>query len=408
MRPASYIASRLFNLSNQYVSSTIIRIAILSVAIGLAVMIVSVAIVVGFKNQIRDKVIGFIAPIKIEVLDNNASVEAKPFALDSTLFKLISSVDGVNHVQGVVFKPALIKTNDQIQGMVIKGVGKDYDQSYFTNKIIEGKIPDFQDSTVSDDVLISKNIADKLQVATGDYLRFWFVSSDQQHTRGRKLLISGIYETGLLEFDRIYAFADVRHLQKLNNWNTNQFSTVEVITKDVALNQVINDKLYNELPVELTSMTVRESYPQIFDWLDLQDVNVLIIIVLMVLVSGITMLGTLLIIILERTSMVGLLKALGATNGMIRNIFHVLSLSILLRGLIIGNIVGIGFCLFQSYFGILKLPAESYYLTEVPIDITIYQVLFINTGTLLLWAIMLYIPVTVINKINPSRAIRYE
>ncbi|NOU46635.1 MAG: ABC transporter permease [Bacteroidales bacterium] len=408
MRPASYIASRLFNLSNQYVSSTIIRIAILSVAIGLAVMIVSVAIVVGFKNQIRDKVIGFIAPIKIELLDNNASVEAKPFVFDSTLFNLITSIDGVNHVQGVIFKPALIKTNDQIQGIVIKGVGNDYDLSYFTNKVIEGKIPDFQDSTASDEVLISKNIADKLQVGTGDFLRFWFVSSDQQHTRGRKLLISGIYETGLLEFDRIYAFADVRHLQKLNNWNTDQFSTIEVITKDVTLNQVINDKLYNELPVELTSMTVRESYPQIFDWLDLQDVNVLIIIVLMVLVSGITMLGTLLIIILERTSMVGLLKALGATNGMIRNIFHVLSLSILLRGLIIGNIFGIGFCFFQSYFGMLKLPAESYYLTEVPIDITIYQVLFINSGTLLLWAIMLYIPVTVINKINPSRAIRYE
>jgi len=310
MRPASYIASRLFNLSNQYVSSTIIRIAILSVAIGLAVMIVSVAIVVGFKNQIRDKVIGFIAPIKIELLDNNASVEAKPFVFDSTLFNLITSIDGVNHVQGVIFKPALIKTDDQIQGIVIKGVGNDYDQSYFTNKIIEGKIPDFQDITASDGVLISKNIADKLQVGTGDYLRFWFVSSDQQHTRGRKLLISGIYETGLLEFDRIYAFADVRHLQKLNNWNTDQFSTVEVITKDVTLNQSINGKLYNELPVELTSMTVRESYPQIFDWLDLQDVNVLIIIILMVLVSGITMLGTLLIIILERTSMVGLLKAL--------------------------------------------------------------------------------------------------
>jgi lipoprotein-releasing system permease protein len=408
MRPASYIAARLFRLSNQYVSSTIIRIAILSVAIGLAVMIISVAIVVGFKNQIRDKVIGFIAPIKIEVLDNNASIETKPFTFSNELFETINSVEGVSHCQGIIYKPALIKTTDQIQGVVLKGVGSDYDQTYFLNKIIDGKIPDFCDTSASVQVLISKHIADKLRVKTGDFLRFWFVSTDQQHTRGRKFEVSGIYETGLLEFDRLYVFADVRHLQKLNNWSGNQFSTVEVLVHDVNMIQKVNDQLYQELPVDLSSGTVRESYPQIFDWLDLQDINVIIIIVLMVLVSGITMLGTLLIIILERTSMVGLLKALGASNSLIRNIFHSLSLSILLRGIIFGNLFGIGFCLIQSYFGILKLPSESYYLSEVPIYISVYQVLLINVGTLILWAVMLYIPVTVINKINPSKAIRYE
>ena len=304
MRPAFYIASRLFSLSSKYVSSTIIRIAILSVSIGLAIMIVSVAIVVGFKDQIRDKVIGFIAPIKIEVLDNNASVEAKSFVLNSELYDLIKSVDGVSNIQGVIFKPALIKTSDQIQGIVIKGIGSDYDLSYFSDKIIDGQLPHFEDTVVSDKVLISKKIADKLLVKTGDFLRFWFVSNDQQQTRGRKFVVSGIYETGLLEFDRMYAFTDVRHLQKLNNWSENEFSTVEVLINDVRQAQEINDKLYFELPVDLTSRTVRESYPQIFDWLDLQDINVVIIILLMVLVSGITMLGTLLIIILERTSMV--------------------------------------------------------------------------------------------------------
>jgi lipoprotein-releasing system permease protein len=408
MRPAFYIASRLFSLSSKYVSSTIIRIAILSVSIGLAIMIVSVAIVVGFKDQIRDKVIGFIAPIKIEVLDNNASVEAKSFVLNSELYDLIKSVDGVSNIQGVIFKPALIKTSDQIQGIVIKGIGSDYDLSYFSDKIIDGQLPHFEDTVVSDKVLISKKIADKLLVKTGDFLRFWFVSNDQQQTRGRKFVVSGIYETGLLEFDRMYAFTDVRHLQKLNNWSENEFSTVEVLINDVRQAQEINDKLYFELPVDLTSRTVRESYPQIFDWLDLQDINVVIIILLMVLVSGITMLGTLLIIILERTSMVGLLKSIGATNSLIRSIFHALSLNILLRGLFFGNIFGIGFCLIQSHFGLIKLPSDSYYLAEVPIHITFYQVLIINAGTLLLWAIMLYIPVSIINRINPSKAIRYE
>jgi len=408
MRPASYIASRLFRFSNQYVSATIIRIAIISVAIGLAVMIISVAIVVGFKNQIRDKVIGFIAPIKVEVLNNNASVEAEPFVLTTQLINQINAVEGVRHVQGVIFKPALIKTDTEIQGIVMKGIGSDYDQHYLKNKIIAGEMPDLQDTKDSDQVLISKNIADKLHIKTGEFLRFWFISADQQHARGRKFVVSGIYETGLLEFDRLYAFADVRQAQKLNNWSDNQFSTVEILVNNLKLTQKINDQLYQELPIELTSRTVRESYPQIFDWLDLQDMNVIIIIVLMILVSGITMLGTLLIIILERTSMIGLLKALGATNSLIRNIFHDLSLSILLRGLFFGNLIGIGFCYFQLHFGILKLPSESYYLTEVPIDISFYQVLIINAGALLLWAIMLYIPVTIINTVNPSKAIRFE
>ncbi len=408
MKLAPFIASRIFSISGRYVSGAVIRIAILSVALGLAVMIVSVAIVIGFKNQIRDKVIGFAAPIKIEVLDNNDSYEKQALLLDQSLIEKISEVDGIIHFQGVIEKPALIRTENQVQGIVLKGIGTDYDTSYFSSKLIEGKMPDIQEDSLCNQVIISKKTADLLRLNTGDAIRFWFLSHDQQQPRGRKLIVSGIYETGLLEFDKRYAFADVKHLQKLNGWQNDQFSTVEVLIEKNLSAWAINDSLYFVLPAELVSATAQESYPQIFDWLNLQDMNVIIIIVLMVLVSGITIVGTLLILILERTSMIGLFKALGATDGLIRRIFQSLSLSILIRGLVIGNILGIGFCLLQSHFGLIKLPAESYYLSEVPVDISVIQILTINAGTLIIWTFILYIPVSVINAIQPSKSIRFE
>jgi lipoprotein-releasing system permease protein len=408
MKLAPFIASRIFSLSGKYISSAVIRIAILSVALGLAVMIISVAIVIGFKNQIRDKVIGFAAPIKIEVLDNNDSYEKQALILDQVLMDKIRELDGVIHFQGVIEKPALIRTENQVQGIVLKGIGTDYDSTYFSSKIIEGKMPDIQEDSICNQVLISKKTADLLDLKTHDAIRFWFLSHDQQQPRGRKLIVSGIYETGLLEFDKRYAFADVKHLQKLNGWQKDQFSTIEVQLKKNTSAWEINDSLYFVLPAELVSSTAQESYPQIFDWLNLQDMNVVIIIVLMVLVSGITIVGTLLILILERTSMIGLLKAFGATNGLIRRIFQSLSFFILIRGLIIGNFIGIGFCLLQSYFGIFKLPAESYYLSEVPVDISLFQILIINAGTLIIWSVILYIPVSVINAIHPSKSIRFE
>ncbi len=408
MKLASFISSRIFAQSKREVSGSVIRISVLSVAFGLAVMIISVAVVVGFKKQIKDKVIGFVAPIKIEVLDNNDSYEKQPLFLNDSLESKISSIGEITHFQGVIEKPAMIRTEDQIQGIVLKGIGIDYDPSYFQARLTQGQMPEILTDSLSNDVLISTSLAKLLQLGLGDQIRFWFLSHDQQMPRGRKLKVCGLFETGLLEFDQRYAFADVKHLQKLNGWKSDQYSTIEVWIEPEANPFQVNDSLYFSIPPTLVSTTAHESYPQIFDWLNLQDMNVIIIIVLMIIVSGITMIGTLLILILERTNMIGLLKTLGAGNLLIRNIFHALSIHILFRGLFFGNLMGIGFCVIQLKTGFLKLPAESYYLSEVPIDITPIQILLINAGTLILWILILYIPVSIVNAIRPSRSIRFD
>lgn len=408
MRPESFIASRIFSASKENLSASIVRVAILSVAMGLAVMVISVAIVVGFKEQIRDKVIGFVAHIQIEPLNNNASWEITPLNIDQGLMDYLVNTKGIRHVQPVANKAGIIKTEDHIQGVVLKGVGPDYNWSYLEKNVIAGKVPLISDSLRSDEVLISKNIADKLYLKTGDMLRMWFVSAENQQTRGRRFKVTGIYETGLAEFDEVFLFGDIQHVQRLNNWLPNQVGAIEVAVQDIDAMKLIADDLYFKLPAELVASTANENYPHIFDWLQLQDMNVIIIIILMILVSGITMISTLLIIILERTPMIGILKAMGAGNRFIQNIFLINSLSILLKGMLWGNLISISFCLLQLQFGFLKLPADSYYLTEVPIHFNLFHILLINLGSILIWFITLSVPTSIISRIQPSKAIRFS
>jgi len=382
MRPEAFIASRIFSLSSKKISTTVMRIALLSVALGVGVMIISVSIVIGFKKQIREKVIGFVAPIHISLLDNNESIENKPVNLTPELIDFILHVEGVHRIQPVATKAGIVKTEAQIQGIIFKGVDKDYDWDFFEEKLLVGKIPEITGENRSTDVLISKHIANKLLLQNGDELRVWFIDENQQ-ARGRKFEIVGIYETGL------------------------EAGTIEVwLDKDANVDKV-NEDIYFGLPVDLASYTASASYPHIFDWLNLQDMNVVIIIILMVLVSGITMISMLLIIILERTSMIGLLKTMGANNRFVRNIFLFHSTKVLFRGLLAGNVIGVGFCILQFYSGILKLPSESYYLSVVPIDLNVNNILLINFGTLVLWFIMLLIPTAVINRILPARSIKF-
>jgi lipoprotein-releasing system permease protein len=408
MRPETFIASRLFSASKDNISSTVVRIAILSITLGLSVMIISVAVVVGFKEQIRDKVIGFVTHIQIESLSNNLSWDVSPFSVEKSLIDKLHAIDGIKHVQAVASKAGIIKTEEHIQGVVLKGVGVDYDWSYLSKNIIVGSKPFITDSARTEDVLISKKLANKLNLVVGDPLRMWFVSGESQQTRGRKFLITGIYETGLAEFDDMYIFGDIQHVQRLNNWEADQFDALEVAIYDVNEMNPISEEIYFTLPVNLTASTAKESYPHIFDWLDLQDMNVVIIIFLMVLVSGITMISTLLIIILERTSMIGILKAMGAGNKLIQRIFFINSLALFAKGVFWGNLISLSFCLLQIQFGFLKLPAESYYLSEVPIHLDFFHVFFVNLGAMIIWFLTLFIPTKVISKIQPSRAIRYS
>lgn len=408
MRPESFIASKLFSVSKQLISSTIIRIAMVSVALGLAVMIISVAVVIGFKNQIRDKVVGFVADVQIEVLNNNQSSESMPLQLDDDLFNKLSQTREIDYFQTVATKAGIIKTDDNIQGVILKGVGPDYHWDYLRDRVVAGQVISFDGSETSNEVLISKKIADKLQLNVGQELRMWFVNAENQQTRGRKFVIAGVYETGLAEFDERYVFGDIAHVQKLYNWNTNQYGTIEIKVVDHDKATKVAQDLYYQVPVELYVSTTAEKYPQIFDWLQLQDMNVWIILILMVMVSGITMISTLLIIILERTSMIGILKAMGADNAWIRRIFLLHSYRILFKGMLLGNLFALLPLFLQSRFGWLKLPEESYYLSKIPVEIHLLDLLSINFGVLIVWSLALLIPVTVINAIQPSKAIRFN
>ena len=383
------------------------RLAVASVALAIIVMLIAWAVVVGFKNQIRDKVVGFVAPIHVQALDKNESVEETPFVLDSLLISKLNSVDGISHYQQVADKAGMIKTEDEIQGVVLKGVDENYDWEYFRKCMLEGETPQYHAGERSTEVMVSKAIASKMLLNVGDDVRVWFIDRDQQ-ARGRKFKVKGIYETGLYEFDERYVFADLNQIRKLNGWEDNETGLLEIALDDKANVDHVNKQLYYALPSALASYTARESHPQIFDWLDLLDTNVWLIMALMLLVAGITVISMLLIIIIERTSTIGLLKALGGSNKFVREVFLLRSLRILLIGMLIGNAIGLGFCFLQQFTDFIKLDAATYYLSAVPIELHLSTVIFINLGTFLLWVLMLLIPTSVINRINPTKSIRFE
>ena len=388
-------------------SSTVMRLAVASVALAIIVMLIAWAVVVGFKNQIRDKVIGFVAPIHVQSLDKNESVEETPFQLDSLLVSRLSVVEGISHYQMVANKAGMIKTDDEIQGVILKGVDEHYDWSYFSNCLIDGATPQYEAGERSTDVLLSNVIANKMLLGVGDDVRVWFIDKDNQ-ARGRKFTVKGIFETGLYEFDERFVFADLNQIRKLNGWADDECGLLEIALDDKADVDQVNEKLYYALPTHLASYTARQSNPQVFDWLDLLDTNVWLIMALMLLVAGITVVSMLLIIIIERTSTIGLLKAMGADNKFVRGVFLRRSLRIMLIGMLIGNVIGLGFCLMQQYTGFIKLDASTYYLSAVPIELHLSTVILINLGTFLLWVSMLLIPTSVINRISPTKSIRFE
>ncbi|MCR5646087.1 MAG: ABC transporter permease [Bacteroidales bacterium] len=401
------ISDRLFSLAKGNLSSTVMRLAVVSVALALTVMIVSLAVVVGFKNQIRDKVVGFVAPIHIQALDLNESFEEQPFVVDERLQKALTTTPGIRHYQLVANKAGMVKTDDEIQGVVMKGVGADYDWSYFEACLKEGEVPKYVDGERSTEVLVSKNIADKMLLQVGDDVRVWFIDEDMQ-ARGRKFNVKGIFETGLSEFDERYLFCDLDQIRRLNRWADDETGVVEVWLDEVEAMDKVNEQLYFNIPGTLASYTARESNPQIFDWLALLDTNVWLILVLMFLVAGITVVSMLLIIIIEKTSTIGLLKAMGADNGFVRSVFMRRSLRILLLGMLIGNIIGVGFSLIQQYTGLIHLNPETYYLSAVPIELHWGTVVMLNLAVFVLWMLMLLIPTAIINRIRPSRSIRFD
>lgn len=409
-----FIARRIYTNDdgNKEVSKPAVRIAMAGIAIGLAVMIVSVAVVIGFKNQVRDKVIGLTSEVIVTSLDDTQMYMSSPIAAGDSLLEYIHNIDGVCHVQRYSTKPGMIMVSDNFHGMVLKGVGQEYDLGYISSHILEGEIPDFSDSLSSNKVIISKSIANKLKIGIGDRIYTYFVDNK---VRARRLTVSAIYQTNFSSFDDYFLITDICTVNKLNNWNENQVSGIEIDATDYSMIDSINDELRanlldyeDEYGESYFSRTVIEANPQIFSWLDLLDMNVWVILILMTGVAGFTMISGLLIIILERTNMIGILKAMGADNTSIRKIFLSFSVFLIGRGMLWGNIIGISLCLIQYWFNPIKLDPVVYYVDRVPIELSLPVYVLLNLFTLVVSVLMLIGPSYLISRIHPARSIRYE
>jgi lipoprotein-releasing system permease protein len=387
-------------------SRPVIRISILSIALSLTIMFVSIAILTGFRQEIRDKVTGFTGHIQITRFSENSNLIPYPVLKQQPFLRVFLSHPKIKHVQVYATKAGIIRANDQIQGVLLKGVGEDYDWTFFRKRLIEGQIPYFGDSLQKNDVIISKVLADFLNLKLHDDIRMYFITGD--HTVGRKFKIAGIFETGFDEFDKLFVIGNLQHIQKINGWNQDQVGGFEILLKDFRDIGMMGKYVYQQIGFQLDASTIYQLKPQIFDWLDLQDMNVVIILTLMIVVSAITMISTLLILILERTSMIGVLKALGMPNRRIRKIFIYHALYILAWGIGIGNLTGFSLCLAQQKWGIVGLPQESYYVPVVPVHLDVLNILLLNCISVISCFLMLLIPSMIITRINPVKAIRFS
>jgi len=401
-----YISRRIRSKEGSSFSRPIVRVSIAGIALGLAVMLVSVAILQGFQTQIREKVSGFGGHIQITGFDSNNSYEPTPIDKRDAKIDQIRQLPGIVNVQEFGLKAGIIKTDDQIEGVVLKGLPDTYNWQFLRERIVGGTLTANKDTIAGNDVLISEKLANSLGFKPGDELRMYFIIDNV--ARGRKFRISGIYNTGLAEFDEMYVFGDIRHIRKLNGWDENLVSGIEINISDFAeLNQMA-DKVYDIIGYKLNTLTIKQIYPQIFDWIEIQDLNVVIILILMALVSGITMISTLLILILEHTRDIGLLKALGSTNGSIRKIFIYTSVNITFYGLLWGNAVALILIFLQKTYNFIPLPADSYFVSSVPVSITLSVILLINLATIVVCTFMMLIPSLVVRYITPVKAIRFE
>ena len=403
-----FIAGKISSRASDSFSKPAIQISYISIALGLALMIISVAIVIGFKHSISNKIIGFAADMQIEGFSNNESVSEKPLNKNDAFILGLTQRKDVKQVQFTAQKAGVLKTEGQINGVILKGIDTNYDTSFMHNSLVEGRMPVIREDKITNDVVISESLAGKMNLKVGDPVRVWFISENEQNARGRKFTVSGIYKTSIEEFDNVFIIGDIKHVQKLNNWTGDQVGKVEVMIKDFRKLDQVADNIYRKIPFNLTVVTVKTRYPQIFNWLDLLDMNVVVILTLLIVVAGITMVSTLLIIIIERTNMVGVLKALGMRNRSVRKIFLYKASYIILRGMIWGNVIGLSFYFLQDKFRLIKLNPVNYYVDYVPVELNLYYLLALNAGTFLICFLMLIVPSYYITRILPSKALRFE
>ncbi|OHT46951.1 ABC transporter permease [Flavobacterium tructae] len=406
-----FIAKRLITAKDfkSSISAPIIKIAISAIAIGMIMMIVSVATGIGLQKKIRDKVSAFNGQIIISNYDNNNSdVTLIPISKKQEFYPEFKSVPEVNHIQAVASKAGIIRTENSFEGIIFKGVGADYDWKNIEEYLVEGKLPDFS-ATLNEDVLISKFLADRLHLKVGDNFNTFFIKEEQgKMPNSRRFRIAGVFSSGFQDFDATYILGDIRHIQRINKWSPNQIGAFEVFINDFDAIKTTGEKIYDQTSSNLDTKTIIEKYSYIFDWLQLFDFNIIVILGVMILVATINMVVALLVLILERTQMIGILKALGANNWMVRKVFLYNAFYLIVRGLFWGNLIGIALLLIQQQFGVIRLNPENYYVNQAPVYFNIWHIILLNLLTVGVCFVVLLIPSYIITKISPVKAIRFE
>lgn len=372
-------------------------------------MIISVATGKGLQDKIREKISALNGHIIISNYDNNESdVSVEPLAIQQPFYPKFTSVGDVAHIQAVASKGGVIRTAESVEGIIFKGVGKDYLWDNLTEYITEGRIPNLK-GNLNEEVVLSQYLAARLKLKVGDKFNTFFMKDGGNGLPNlRRFELVGIYNSGFQEFDATYMLGDIRHVQRMNKWRNGEVGAFEVFAKDFTKIAQTGTKVYDEVPSTLNVTTIEEKYANIFDWVKLFDFNILVIIIIMVLVATINMVVALLVLILERTQMVGMLKALGATNWSVRKIFLYNAAHIIGRGLLYGNVISICLLLIQKYFAVIKLPPESYYVTEAPVTLDVVAILLINVGTIVTCLILLILPSYIITRISPAKALKFD
>ncbi|MCG8582695.1 MAG: ABC transporter permease [Bacteroidales bacterium] len=399
-------------LAGKKLAGPVIKVATLGIVLGVIVMIISIAVGFGFKGEIREKISGFASHIQIMSYDYNYSPETNPITIDESLEDEVQAVEGVTYMQRYATKPGIIKANDAIQGVVLKGVDEDYNWDFIQSILVEGRLPAYNDSVRSDEILVSEEIARLLELKIGDKIRMYFI---QDKALARRFDIVGIYNSHFPEYDKMFAFVDLKHVQKLNGWNNTQITGYEIGVSEFKLMEQVNEEIYylTSAKVEadgtmLRNRTIKQLQPQIFGWLDILDTNVYVILLLIILVASFNMISGLLILILERTNMIGILKALGSEDWSLRKVFVYLSGFIIGRGMIWGNAIGILLCLVQKYTQFIKLDPSNYYLSTVPVHLDPFDLILLNLGVLVVTMTMMLGPTYLVSRILPVKAIRFN
>ena len=408
-----FIAKRLITGKEHKISisAPIIKIAIAAIAIGVVMMLISIATGVGLKRKIREKVAAFNGHIQISNYDNNNSdVSITPISLNQDFYPEFKDVEGVSHVQAVALKGGIIRTEETFEGMLAKGVGDDFEWSTFNEYLVAGELPDYS-GKLNDEVLLSRMMSNRLQLNVGDrFYAFFLKDGDASKVpNNRRFEVTGIYDSGFEDFDATYVFVDIRHIQRMNKWKEDEVGSFEVFLDDFDELEAKSNEIYGKTVSSLDTQDIKSKYFRIFEWIGLFDFNIALIIGIMVIVGGINMITALLVLILERTQMIGILKALGSANWSIRKVFLYNAAYLIAVGLFWGNLIGLGLLYFQYKYQFLKFPnPEEYYIEYIPVYLNAPMVILLNVGVMLLCLLMLLLPSYIITKITPVKAINFE